>query len=578
MAVDLESVLDLSGELQRAASPSDVVVAAQAAVARTSRYRTTWLGAVEETEDGTWIRILAMEGTSKEIIWERAPRFPVRDDPFLLEILAGDHPVIVEDMRTDPRTDKEIVARTDHRTGITVPMRIGKATLGILCVGTFGAEGVVPPTRDEVENFTVITSLVASAFERVRILALKNAADEERQALAEKGRALEHQLRHFQRLEAVGELAGGIAHDFNNLLTVIAGHAALARAEGPSASVVESLLVIEQATARGSHLTHNLLSFSRKRVLTRRLGNLNDVVAHAHALVRPAVSAEIDVTFVPAPSAVVVSVDEVELEHAIINLVTNARDAIEGAGTIRIEVKTMRVDDELIARHAGKLVGECAVVSVVDSGAGMDAATVERIFEPFFTTKPVGRGSGLGLATVRSIVDQHGGIIAADSHPGQGTSFAIMLPLATATWTREAGPAATAAVAGGRGETILLAEDDAMVRDMLVKVLRGQGYRVIEAFDGQAAIDAFRAESASIALVLTDLMMPRRSGLELVDAVLAFRQGTPIVVMSGYTSDPVGAARLGALGLRILDKPTSPSLVLAAVRQTIDAAQEAKSG
>ncbi|NOU34109.1 MAG: response regulator [Polyangiaceae bacterium] len=573
MAVDLGSVLDLSGELQRAASLSDVVIAAQAAVARTSRYRTTWLGAVEETPDGTWIRILAMEGVSKEIIWERAPRFPVRDDPFLLEILAGDHPVIVEDMRTDPRTDKEIVSRTDHRTGITVPMRFGKATLGILCVGTFGAEGVVPPTRDEVENFTVITSLVASAFERVRLLALKNASDEEMRALVEKGRALENQLRHFQRLEAVGELAGGIAHDFNNLLTVISGHASLALAEDPAASVAESLRVIVQATERGAHLTHNLLSFSRKRVLTRRVSDLNEVIAHAHALVRPAVSTEIEVTLVRAPSAVVVSVDEVELEHAIINLVTNARDAIEGPGTIRIEVKTMQVDDELIARHAGKLAGESAVVSVVDSGGGMDAATLERVFEPFFTTKAVGRGSGLGLATVRSIVDQHGGLVVAESLPGQGTTFAIMLPLATVPWQRASGLAVPEVIAGGRGETILLAEDDDMVREMLAKVLRGQGYRVIEAIDGQAAIDAFRAESAHIALVLTDLMMPRRSGLELVDAVLAFRQGTPIVVMSGYTSDPAGASRLGALGLRILNKPTSPSQVLTAIRQTIDAAR-----
>ena len=572
VAVDLGSVLDLSGELQRAASLSDVVIAAQAAVARTSRYRTTWLGAVEETPDGTWIRILAMEGASKEIIWERAPRFPVRDDPFLLEILAGDHPVIVEDMRTDPRTDKEIVSRTDHRTGITVPMRLGKATLGILCVGTFGAEGVIPPTRDEVENFTVITSLVASAFERVRLLALKNASDEEMLSLVEKGRALENQLRHFQRLEAVGELAGGIAHDFNNLLTVISGHASLALAEDPAASVAESLRVIVQATERGAHLTHNLLSFSRKRVLTRRVSDLNEVIAHAHALIRPAVSTEIDVTFVPAPGAIVVSVDEVELEHAIINLVTNARDAIEGPGTIRIEVKTMQVDDELIARHAGKLAGECAVVSITDSGSGMDAATLERVFEPFFTTKAVGRGSGLGLATVRSIVDQHGGLVVAESHPGQGTTFAIMLPLASAPFQR-AGQPTVAPVAGGHGETILLAEDDAMVREMLAKVLRGQGYRVIEAVDGQAAIDAFRAESAHIALVLTDLMMPRRSGLELVDAVLAFRQGTPIVVMSGYTSDPAGAARLGALGLRVLNKPTSPSQVLAAIRETIDAAR-----
>ena len=569
-------MLDLSGDLQRAASLSDVVIAAQAAVARTSRYRTTWLGAVEETPDGTWIRILAMEGPSKEIIWERAPRFPVRDDPFLLEILAGDHPVIVEDMRTDPRTDKEIVSRTDHRTGITVPMRFGKATLGILCVGTFGTEGVIPPTRDEVENFTVITSLVASAFERVRLLEVKNASDKEMRALVEKGRALENQLRHFQRLEAVGELAGGIAHDFNNLLTAISGHASLALAEAPAASVEESLHVIVQATERGAHLTHNLLSFSRKRVMTRRVSDLNEVIAHAHALVRPAVRAEIEVIFESAPGPIVVSVDEVELEHAIVNLVTNARDAIAGAGTIRIEAKTMQVDDELIARHAGKLAGECAVVSITDSGSGMDAATLERVFEPFFTTKAVGRGSGLGLATVRSIVDQHGGVVVAESREGHGTTFAIMLPLAALPWQRASGQAATEAVAGGRGETILLAEDDAMVREMLVKVLRGQGYRVIEAIDGQAAIDAFRAESANITLVLTDLMMPRRSGLELVDAVLAFRQGTPIVVMSGYTSDPAGASRLGALGLRILNKPTSPSQVLTAIRQTIDAARPDK--
>lgn len=198
--------------------------------------------------------------------------------PFLLEILQGDHPVIVEDMRTDPRTDKEIVSRTDHRTGISIPMRSGGSTLGMFCVGTFGSEGVIAPTHDEVEHLTVLAALVAAAFDRVRVLIQRNALEQEAKALAEKGRALEDQLRHLQRLETAGHLASGIAHDFNNLLTAIGGHAEISLMESPSAPVAESLQVILEATKRGSHLTHNLLSFSRRRVLSRHMADLNQIV------------------------------------------------------------------------------------------------------------------------------------------------------------------------------------------------------------------------------------------------------------------------------------------------------------
>jgi len=568
VAVDVRALLELSGALQRSSTFGDILEAARGAVVRTTRYRATWLIAVEDTPEGQWCRVLAMDGASSELVWERAPRFPVGADPFLLEILEGDHPVVVDDMRTDPRTNKEIVARTDHRTGISIPMRIEGATLGMLCVGTFGAEGVVPPTEAEVEHLTIFASLVAAAFDRVRLLAQRNALDEQAKALADQSRALEEQLRHLQRLESAGQMASGIAHDFNNLLTAIAGHVELSLAEEPPPPVAESLQVILEATKRGAHLTHNLLSFSRRRVLSRRAADLGQIVGRAQQLISPAIRAEIALRFSPAAQAVPVFVDEVELEHAVINLITNARDAIVGAGVIELEVSTVELADDFVTRHEGRLLGSCARVSIRDTGVGIPQDMLARVFEPFFTTKSVGKGTRLGLATVRSLVDQHGGIVELESEPGRGTMVSIYLPLASAALASRGG--ATATGTAGGGETILLAEDDDMVRALLVRVLRGQGYRVLEANDGQTAIELFRAESARVRLVLTDLMMPRRTGLELVNAVLAFQQGTPIIVMSGYTSDPAGASQLTELGIPVISKPTTPTDVLLKLRQVLD--------
>ncbi|HEY8942920.1 MAG TPA: ATP-binding protein, partial [Polyangiaceae bacterium] len=417
-----------------------------------------------------------------------------------------------------------------------------------------------------IEHLTIFASLVAAAFDRVRLLTQRNALEEQARELAEKSQTLEEQVRHLQRLESAGQLASGIAHDFNNLLTAIAGHAEISLLEVPPGPVAESLRVILAATRRGSHLTHNLLSFSRRRVLSRRTADLNEVVDRAQQLILPAIRAGIELSFSPAKEPIAVFIDEIEIEHAIINLITNARDAIAEAGTIQVEVRAIRLEDEFVTRHDGKLVGTCACVTVRDTGVGISEAMLTQVFEPFFTTKGVGRGSGLGLATVRSIVDQHGGVVAVESEPGRGSVFRIYLPLAGDRWT----PRQAAGNVGAGGETILVAEDDDVVRALLVRVLRGQGYQVLEASDGQSAIELFRAESARVRLVLTDLMMPRRSGLELVDAVLAFRQRTPIVVMSGYTSDPAGAAHLTELGLPVISKPTTPAEVLLKIRQVLD--------
>lgn len=569
MTVDVRALLELSADLQGASTFSDILIATNAAVARTTRYRATWLAVIEDTPQGPWVRILAMAGEASELVWEKSPRFPVGADPLLREILEGDHPVVVDDMRADPRTNKEMVARTDIRTGINVPMRIGAATLGALCVGSFGAEGVVPPTQDEVEQLTVAASLVAAAFDRVRLLFQRNVLDEQARTLAEKGRALEDQVRHLQRLESAGHLASGVAHDFNNLLTAIAGHAELSLDGAQSGPLAESLQVILEATKRGAQLTHNLLSFSRRRVLSRRTVDLNEVVGQAQRLILPAVRTDIALRFVPAPETVPVFVDDVEIQHAVINLVTNARDAITGVGTISIDVSTVQLTEDFVTRYEGKLVGTCAVISVRDTGVGIPEGTIAQVFEPFFTTKGAGRGTGLGLATVRSLVDQHGGVIAVESEAGKGTTFSIYLPLATGALASAGQHAESSGVSGG-GETILLAEDDDMVRALLTRVLRGRGYEVLVASDGQAAIELFRAESARVRLVLTDLMMPSRTGLELVNAVLAFQQRTAIVVMSGYTSDPAGAAHLSELGIPVITKPTTPTEVLLKIRQALD--------
>jgi signal transduction histidine kinase/CheY-like chemotaxis protein len=419
-----------------------------------------------------------------------------------------------------------------------------------------------------VEHLTVIASLVAAAFDRVRLLFQRNELDKQARSLADKGRALEDQVRHLQRLESAGQLASGIAHDFNNLLTAIAGHAELSLGEEPPAAIAESLQVILQATKRGAQLTHNLLSFSRRRVLSRRTADLNEIVDQAQRLILPALRSAIALRFSPADDKVPVFVDEVEIEHAVINLVTNARDAIPDAGAISIDVRTTQLTEDFVTRHEGKLVHKCAVVSIRDTGSGIPGGMLDQVFEPFFTTKGGSRGTGLGLATVRSLVDQHGGVVTVESELGQGTTFSIYLPLATGTLATPQHAARTGA--GGGGETILLAEDDDMVRALLVRVLRGHGYEVLEASDGQTAIDLFRAESARVRLVLTDLMMPRRTGLELVNAVLAFQQQTAIVVMSGYTSDPAGASHLSELGIPVISKPTTPTEVLLKIRQVLD--------
>ena len=382
-------------------------------------------------------------------------------------------------------------------------------------------------------------------------------------------RMLEVQLRQTQKLESIGLLAGGIAHDFNNVLTAILAHAELMQLSLPEDhELQESIQTILSSGRRAAHLTRNLLSFSRRQIVSRRPIALQRIANGVANLVGPILREDITLSLELAASDVMVMADEAELEQIVMNLVTNARDAMPKGGKICISVGEFTVDDAFILAHGGGLLGKCAVLTVTDTGEGMSAETVEKIFEPFFTTKEAGRGTGLGLATTHSVVEEHGGKITVDSAPGKGTKMSIYLPLTAAV---VAPSTALEAKAGARGnETILVAEDEEVVRSVISRLLRSHGYRVIEAVDGQDAIDKFRNESGHIDLVLTDMVMPRRSGLDIYDVVSGFRQGTKVIFTSGYAADVIDQKRVTEQHLQLLAKPVRPTVLLETIRRVLD--------
>jgi two-component system, cell cycle sensor histidine kinase and response regulator CckA len=337
---------------------------------------------------------------------------------------------------------------------------------------------------------------------------------------------LEHELRHAQKMEAVGRLAGGIAHDFNNLLTAIMGHADLLLARVEETPSRRAAVEIRRASERASTLTSQLLAFSRKQMLQPKIVDLNNVVEGMGGLLSPLLGETIELVTTPAPEPVAVAVDPGQIEQVVANLVINARDAMPQGG--RIDVEAARADS-----------GE-VVLRVRDTGLGMDEATLQQAFEPFFTTKPMGAGTGLGLSTVLGIVEQSGGRVAVESSPGAGTTVELTLP-AAAGEPEELGALRPAApVRDSRtGGSLLLVEDEAVVRDLLHDVLVEAGHEVLVACDGLEALVVSQAHDGPIDVLLTDLVMPGMSGRELAERITELRPAIDVVYMSGYTEDAV---------------------------------------
>ncbi len=381
---------------------------------------------------------------------------------------------------------------------------------------------------------------------------------------------LEEQYRQAQKMEAVGQLAAGIAHDFNNLLTAINGFAELMRLQlSPEDSLREMTDKILGAGQRAADLVKQLLAFSRKQVIEPKVLDLNDVVANMHTMLRRIIGEDIELTTVLAPDLWPVKVDPAQIEQVIVNLVVNARDAMPNGGRLTIETAREVPGRDDIARYLESQPGDYVLLAVSDTGIGMSEEVKAHIFEPFFTTKDVGKGTGLGLATVYGIVKQSGGNIEVYSKEGQGTTFKIYLPRAEEVAPTSVRQEVRAEIPSG-SETILLVEDDRGVRELARRVLHRQGYTLLEARNGEEAWQLSTRHPGPIHLLLTDVVMPGVGGKALAEQMAQARSELKIIFMSGYTDDALG--RRGRLGpsVAFLQKPFSPMDLARKVRVVLD--------
>jgi PAS domain S-box-containing protein len=382
---------------------------------------------------------------------------------------------------------------------------------------------------------------------------------------------LQEQLRQAQKLESIGRLAGGVAHDFNNLLTSIMGYVQLAREVLPEGSpACEPLEATLESARRGATLTQQLLAFARKKVVRPEVVVLDDVLRGMTPMIRRIVGENLEVELTLANDLRAVWIDAGGLEQVVMNMVVNAKDAIQGAGRIVLATRNVEVDQAYSREHPEVTPGPYVELSVHDTGAGMPDDIASHVFEPFFTTKPVGKGTGLGLAMCEGIVRQAGGSITVESRTGEGTTFRVLLPSVPRSAAAPPAPeSATPATAGT--ETILIVEDEPAILKLAHRVLTGLGYTVLTAVDGVEALQLARRHEGPIHLVITDVVMPRMGGRELAAALAALRPATRILYSSGYTADTITEGGVLDVGIDLLQKPYAPDELAARVRQVLDA-------
>jgi nitrogen-specific signal transduction histidine kinase/CheY-like chemotaxis protein len=381
-------------------------------------------------------------------------------------------------------------------------------------------------------------------------------------------RHLEDQLRQAQKMEAVGRLAGGLAHDFNNLLTAVTGYAEiLVNRLEPGDRNRKELEQILKAGQRATSLTQQLLAFSRRQRLEPKVLDLNAIVADLEKMLRRLIGEDIDLTVALAPDLGCVEADPSQVGQVLMNLVVNARDAMPRGGKLTIATANREVA-EADAR-VDLAVGSYVTLAVGDTGCGMDAETKARIFEPFFTTKSADNGTGLGLSMVYGVVKQTGGHIVAESEVGAGTTFTIYLPRVHVSNEEAQEPDVSAEPLQG-SETVLLVEDERIVRDLAATMLRNRGYRVVEATSGSHALEVARNHDGPLHLLVTDVVMPGMSGCELADRIVAARPGIRLLYMSGYASDATAHHGMVDTHSAFLRKPFTPRALATRVRAALD--------
>ncbi|RJP34179.1 MAG: response regulator [Candidatus Omnitrophota bacterium] len=383
---------------------------------------------------------------------------------------------------------------------------------------------------------------------------------------------LEEQIRQSQKMEAIGRLAGGVAHDFNNLLMAIIGYSELILSHlDRNSSIYGEMEEIKKAGDRAATLTRQLLAFSRKQVLQPEYVKLNDLIFNMDRMIRRLIGEDIELITIPDPRLGIVKVDPGQVEQVIMNLVVNARDAMPHGGNITIESGNVVLDAAYAQDHLDVKSGPYVMLAVSDTGIGMDKEIQKRIFDPFFTTKELGKGTGLGLSTVYGIVKQSGGHIYLYSEPHQGTTFKIYFPCVE---EKEAGrlgkpDSLNANVLRGT-ETILLVEDEKVVRTLILRTLKRCGYTVIEASYGSEALQLFERTQAPIQLLITDVIMPKMSGRELAKQLTALKPELKVLYMSGYTDNAIVHHGILDEGIDFIQKPFTPDAIVRKVREMLD--------
>jgi len=379
---------------------------------------------------------------------------------------------------------------------------------------------------------------------------------------------LESQLMHAQKMEAVGQLAGGIAHDFNNILTALIGYGNLLIMKRGEDDIVRSYAgQMLSLSEKAANLTQGLLAFSRKQEITTQSVDLKALLKRLEKILQRVIGEDVDIRVFHSDRDITIKADSTQVEHVMMNLATNARDAMPSGGTISIKTELADIGDGFITSRGYGTKGRYALITFSDTGSGMDAETLGRVFEPFFTTKEVGKGTGLGLSMAYGIIKQHNGFIEAKSEAGKGTTFLIYLPLSAAS--KAAAGEVERVVAGGT-ETILLAEDQEDVRHITGALLEEYGYTVIYAVDGEEAVRLFIENRDRIDLIMLDMIMPRKSGKEALDEIMRIEPAPRVIFTSGYTADVMKTRGVEQTGAAFVSKPASPGELLTKVREVLD--------
>jgi two-component system cell cycle sensor histidine kinase/response regulator CckA len=505
---------------------------------------------IEDSEDDAALLLRELRRGSYDVVTERV------DLPESLKSALDTKTwdLIVSDFSM-PHFSGTDALRLLRATGSEVPF--------IFVSGTMGEETAVAALQNGAQDFLVKTNLkrLVPAVQR----ALREAEERRQRKL------MEQQVQQLRKFEAIGKLAGGIAHDFNNVIGAILGWAEMGCEEAvPGTSLHGRFQKIRDQSYWAARLTSQLLAFARRQVLQPRNINLNALVVEGVALLRRVIGEQIEVRVLTAPDLRVALVDQTQVEQVLMNLCLNARDAMPEGGQLIIETQNVEIDEAYSRVHPYARQGSYVLLAVSDTGVGMDAATKERIFEPFFTTKEVGKGTGLGLATVYGVVKQHGGFIHLYSELGKGTTFRIYLPATNgAPEPRE--PKRDDRTPNG-SETILLAEDNEGLREAAEEMLQRLGYRVILASNGAEATELFKANSGKIDLVILDIVMPLLSGPSAYSQMAAIQPDLRAIFATGYTAETASLNSTLEKGVPILQKPYSMKNLGQIVRGTLDRA------